>query len=135
MRVLIHENYYKLCQWAAAYIVKRIKEFAPREDKPFVLGLPTGSTPLGVYEEFIKMYKEGTISFSQVVTFNMDEYAGLGAEHPQSYAYFMKENLFKFINIKPENTHILNGMAGNLEKECYDYEGCIRSCGGIELFL
>ena len=135
MRVLIHENYSKLCQWAAAYIVKQINEFAPRKDKPFVLGLPTGSTPLGVYNEFIRIYKEGSISFNHVVTFNMDEYVGLGANHPQSYAYFMKESLFKSIDIKPENTHILNGMAGNLEKECLDYEECIRSCGGIELFL
>ena len=135
MRLVIHRDYFRLCQWAAAYIAKRIKDFAPREDKPFVLGLPTGSSPLGVYKELIRLHKEGTISFAPVVTFNMDEYVGLPADHPQSYTYFMKENFFKFIDIKPHNTHLLNGMAGNLEKECQDYEECIRSHGGIELFL
>lgn len=135
MRLLIHKNYSRLCQWAAAYIVERIKEYAPREERPFVLGLPTGSTPIGVYKELIRLHKTGAISFAPVLTFNMDEYVGLPADHPQSYAYFMKENLFKSIDIKPENTHILNGMAGNLEKECQDYEDCIRSHGGIELFL
>jgi glucosamine-6-phosphate deaminase len=122
MRLLIHQNYSTLCQWAAKYIAKRIKDFTPREDKPFVLGLPTGSTPLGVYKELIRIHKEGAVSFASVLTFNMDEYVGLPGDHPQSYAYFMKENLFKSINIKPGNTHIPNGMAANLEKECQDYE-------------
>ena len=135
MRLLIHENYSKLCQWAASYIAKRIKDFSLKEDTPFVLGLPTGSTPLGVYKEFIRLHKEEALSFASVVTFNMDEYVGLSPDHPQSYAYFMKETLFNFIDIKLENTHIPNGMAKDLEKECRDYEARIRSYGGIELFL
>ena len=135
MRLVIHNDYLGLCQWAAAYIVKRIKDYTPLEDKPFILGLPTGSTPLGVYKELIRLHNEGIISFAKVVSFNMDEYVGISRDHPQSYAYFMYENLFKFIDIKAENTHILNGVAGNLEKECQDYESCIRSYGGIELFL
>jgi glucosamine-6-phosphate deaminase len=124
-----------MCQWAANYIAKRIKEFTPKEDMPFVLGLPTGSSPLGVYREFIRMNKEGNLSFASVVTFNMDEYVGLPPNHPQSYARFMKENLFSSINIKPENAHLLNGQAADLEKECLDYEETIWKHGGIELFL
>ena len=72
MRLLIHKDYSALCQWAAAYIAKRIRDFAPQEDRPFVLGLPTGSSPLGVYKELIRMYKQGEISFNWVATFNMD---------------------------------------------------------------
>ena len=135
MRLLIHENYTKMSQWAAAYIIKRIKEFAPKEGRPFVLGLPTGSTPLGVYKEFIRLHREEAFSFAQVVSFNMDEYVGLASDHPQSYAFFMKEKLFTSIDIKPENTNIPNGMAKNLEKECQDYEERIKTHGGIELFL
>ena len=135
MRLLIHQDYSSLCKWAAAYIAKRIKDFAPREGGPFVLGLPTGSSPLGVYRELVRLCKAGDVSFAPVVTFNMDEYVGLPADHPQSYAYFMYQNFFYSIDIKPENAHILNGMAANLEKECQDYEACIRSHGGIELFL
>jgi glucosamine-6-phosphate deaminase len=135
MRLLIHQNYTKMCQWAASYIAKNIKDFAPKVENPFVLGLPTGSSPLGVYQEFIRMYREGNLSFASVVTFNMDEYVGLSADHPQSYAYFMKENLFASIDIKPENTHLLNGQAADLEKECQSYENNIWKYGGIELFL
>jgi glucosamine-6-phosphate deaminase len=135
MRILIHQNYSKMCQWAASYIAKRIKDFAPKEDKPFVLGLPTGSSPLGVYREFIRMHKEGGLSFASVVTFNMDEYVGLSGDHPQSYARLMKENLFSSIDIKPENAHILNGQAADLEEECLSYEENILKHGGIELFL
>jgi glucosamine-6-phosphate deaminase len=124
-----------MCQWAAGYIAKKIRDFKPKEDKPFVLGLPTGSSPLGVYKEFIRIHKEENLSFASVVTFNMDEYVGLPADHPQSYARFMKENLFSSIDIKPENAHILNGLAADLEKECLSYEETIWKHGGIELFL
>ena len=135
MRVLIHHDYEKICQWTAAYIVKRINDFSPKKENPFVLGLPTGSSPLGVYKEFIRLHKEGKISFSQVISFNMDEYAGLPGDHDQSYARFMKDNLFSSIDIDAGNTHILNGMAADPEKECRDYEDRIKSYGGIELFL
>jgi glucosamine-6-phosphate deaminase len=135
MRLLIHKDYDAVCRWAAAYIASRIRAFSPARGKPFVLGLPTGSSPLGVYKELISLHREGKISFADVITFNMDEYAGLGADHPQSYARFMKDNFFSFVDIAPENTHIPNGMAADLEAECKAYEECIKARGGIELFL
>jgi glucosamine-6-phosphate deaminase len=135
MRLLIQENYDAVCRWAAAYIASRIRAFFPARERPFVLGLPTGSSPLGVYRELITLHKDGALSFADVVTFNMDEYAGLDADHPQSYARFMKDNFFSSIDIAPENTHILNGMAVDPEAECNAYEECIKAHGGIELFL
>lgn len=125
----------QLSQWAAAYIVSRINAFGPTKDKPFVLGLPTGSTPLGTYKELINLYEEGKVSFENVVTFNMDEYIGIPESHPESYHSFMYNNFFKYVNIKPENINILNGNAKNLEEECRRYEEKIKSYGGIELFM
>ncbi|QQO10780.1 glucosamine-6-phosphate deaminase [Breznakiella homolactica] len=135
MRLLIHENYDKACRWTADHIAKRIVKFNPGPDRPFVLGLPTGSSPLGIYSELIKMNKAGKLSFAHVVTFNMDEYVGIPDDHPQSYHRFMWDNFFNHIDIKRENVHILNGMAPDPEKECAEYEKTIASFGGIELFL
>lgn len=135
MRVIIKNDYDVVSKWAANYVVYRIKKFKPTKDKPFVLGLPTGSTPLGLYKELIKMYNERKVSFENVVTFNMDEYVGLEPTHPQSYRYFMEENLFKHINIKPQNIHILDGMTKDYEKECKNYEKAIKDIGGIHLFI
>lgn len=135
MRVLIHRDYTAACSWIAAYIAGRINDFAPQKDRPFVMGLPTGSSPLGVYRELIRIHKEGALSFARTVTFNMDEYVGLPDDHPQSYHRFMFDNFFNFIDIVKENVHILNGMAKDLQKECRDYEASIKSFGGIELFL
>jgi glucosamine-6-phosphate deaminase len=135
MRLLIHRNYDNLCKWTADYIIKRIKCFAPGQEKHFVLGLPTGSTPLGVYRELIAAYKNGELSFSQVITFNMDEYLGLDADHPQSYRRYMKDNFFNFVDIPPENTQLLNGMAADPEAECRNYEEAIKAAGGIELLM
>ena len=135
MRLIIQESYSQLSQWAAAYIVKRINEFAPTAEKPFVLGLPTGSTPLGTYKQLIKLYNEGKVSFENVVTFNMDEYIGLSSDHPQSYHTFMWKNFFDHIDIKKENVHILNGMAEDPEAECAAYEKAMKDVGGVDLFL
>ena len=135
MRLLIHKNYNKLAGWVADYIVNRIRSFSPSKDNPFILGLPTGSSPVGVYKEFIRLHREGKISFVDVVTFNMDEYVGLPEDHPESYHTFMKNNLFASIDIQQKNIHILNGMAPDLEKECESYEDSIVSFGGVELFL
>mgnify|MGYP002624052323 CR=1 FL=1 len=135
MRVIIKPDYESMSSWAAQYIADKINTLAPTPNHPFVLGLPTGSTPLGVYKELIKMYQQGKVSFANVTTFNMDEYVGLPAEHPQSYHYFMFENFFNYIDIKKENIHILDGTAPDIEKECDDYEKAILACGGIDLFL
>jgi len=116
-------------------MVKRINAYAPGREKPFVLGLPTGSSPLGIYRRLIAAYKEKKISFSQVVTYNMDEYLGLSADHPQSYRRFMQDNFFGAVDIVPGNTHVLDGMAADPEAECRAYEEAIKASGGIELFL
>ena len=113
----------------------RIKQANPTPDKPFKLGCPTGSSPLGLYRELIKKYEAGELSFQNVVTFNMDEYVKLPEDHPESYHSFMWNNFFSHIDIKKENVHILNGNAEDLVKECQDYEKAIEAAGGIDLFM
>ena len=135
MRVIILKNREEIGKWSAYKIAKRILKFNPTAEKPFVLGLPTGSTPLGTYKELINLYNKGVISFEHVISFNMDEYVGLSPEHSQSYHYFMNENFFKHINIKRENINILNGLAEDLEEECQRYEDKIKNIGGINLFM
>lgn len=135
MRLIIRPDYASVSQWVAQYLVLRINDFSPTAAKPFLLGLPTGSSPLGVYRELINLYSEGRVSFAHVVTFNMDEYVGLDENHPQSYHRFMWDNLFSHIDIKRDQVHILNGMAQDPEEECRSYEGQIAEAGGIELFL
>jgi len=133
MRVIIQDNYEKMSLWAANYIADRIN--AHREARPFVLGLPTGSSPIGVYRELIRKNKAGEVSFQNVVTFNMDEYLGLPREHDQSYWYFMHDNFFDHIEIPAENINILNGMTDDPAGECARYEEKIASYGGIDLFM
>lgn len=133
MRVIIRPDYDGCSAWAANYIARRIN--AHSGAKPFVLGLPTGSTPLGTYKNLIALNKAGKVSFKNVVTFNMDEYVGLSETHDQSYRFFMWENFFKHIDIKKENVHILDGMASDRDGECAAYEKAIAAAGGIDLFL
>ena len=134
MRVVIQENYQNMCQWAADYIAAKIN--AHTEQRPFVLGLPTGSSPIGVYRELVRKNQAGELSFKNVVTFNMDEYLGLPREHDQSYWYFMHDNLFDHLtDMKPENINILDGMTDDPEAECAAYEAKIAACGGIDLFM
>jgi glucosamine-6-phosphate deaminase len=134
MRLIIKPGYNDASAWIADYIVKKIKDVS-RLRKHVVLGLPTGSSPLGVYKELIKRNKAGEVSFKNVVTFNMDEYIGLPASHPQSYHTFMWDNFFSHIDIDPENVHILDGEAKNPDAECLKYEKLIEVAGGIDLFL
>ena len=133
MRLIIHRDYAAASRWAAGYIAGRIN--ARKSGRPFVLGLPTGSSPLGIYREFIKLYQEKKLSFANVRTFNMDEYLGLSADHPQSYRRFMMENLFDHIDIDKRHVHILDGMTRDPAEECSRYEEAIAAEGGIELFL
>lgn len=135
MRVLIHDNYEALSKWNAYYVAKKIKDFGPTKKNPFVLGLPTGSSPIGTYQNLVSLYNEGNVSFENVVTFNMDEYVNLPEDHSESYHYFMWHHLFSHIDIPKENVNILNGNAKDLEKECADYEKKIQDVGGIHLFL
>ena len=135
MRVIIKDRSAEVAEWAAAYIVSEIKAKASKSDAPFVLGLPTGSTPLETYKELIRLHKSGEVSFKNVVTFNMDEYVGLEESHPESYHSFMWNNFFSHIDIDPKNVHILNGNAEDLVAECEAYEAAIVAAGGIDLFM
>jgi glucosamine-6-phosphate deaminase len=135
MRVIIEPDYENLSRWAAEYVANRINESEPTPEKPFVLGCPTGSSPLGLYKKLIEMNKAGKVSFKNVVTFNMDEYVGLPESHPESYHSFMWDNFFRHIDINPKNVHILNGNAPDLIAECEAYEKAIEDAGGIDLFM
>jgi glucosamine-6-phosphate deaminase len=132
MRLVIKKSYAEAARWTADFIVEKINRYAG--PGPFRLGLPTGSSPLGVYRELVAMYKAGKVSFADVVTYNMDEYLGLPADHPQSYHRFMWDNFFSHIDIQKKNVHILNGMAGDPDAECEAYEK-EASAGGFHLFL
>lgn len=152
MRLIILDKAPDVAEWSARYVMKRIHEFKPNENRYFVLGLPTGeflffvlykflfaeilgSTPYGMYQKLIEYYKAGKVSFRYVKTFNMDEYVNLPRDHPESYHYYMWNNFFKHIDILPENVHILDGNAPDLVEECLNYEKQIAAAGGIELFV
>jgi glucosamine-6-phosphate deaminase len=128
VEIIISETYEEMSK-AAARVVARTLNRKPNA----VLGLATGSTPLGVYKELIRMHKEGGLDFSYVTTFNLDEYVGLRPDHPQSYHYFMRENLFNHVNIAPQNIHIPAGTTDNYPAFCAWYEQRIKECGGIDL--
>uniref|UniRef100_H3CU63 Glucosamine-6-phosphate isomerase n=2 Tax=Tetraodon nigroviridis TaxID=99883 RepID=H3CU63_TETNG len=135
MKLIILGDYSEASEWAAKYIRNKILLFNPGPDRYFTLGLPTGSTPLGCYKKLIEYYKNGEVSFQYVKTFNMDEYVGLPRDHPESYHSFMWSNFFKHIDIKAENTHILDGNAADLQEECEAFERKILEAGGIQLFV
>ena len=118
MRLIINESDSKGAIWAARYIVSKIREKAAVSDKPFVLGLPTGSTPIATYRELIRMHKAGEISFRNVITFNMDEYVGLPESHPESVHSFMARNFFDHVDGPKGNINSLNGNAPDLSAEC-----------------
>lgn len=135
MRLIIQPNYDSLSQWAANYVVAKINAANPTADKPFVLGLPTGSSPLGMYKALIKHCQEKRVSFRNVVTFNMDEYVGLAKDHPQSYYTFMWNNFFNHVDINAANVNILDGNATDLTAECEAYEAKMKAVSGVDLFL
>jgi len=143
MRVIIEPNYEAVSKWAANYVARKIIDSCPEQgrridsttSKPFALGLPTGSSPLGMYKELIKLNKQGKLTFKNVVTFNMDEYVNLPQDHPESYHSFMWNNFFSHIDIPKENVNILDGNAPDLEAECENYEEKIKKVGGVNLFV
>ncbi len=135
MRLIVQKDYETLSLWAARYVARSIIQAEPRKNSPFILGLPTGSTPLGMYRELIKLNKQNVISFKHVVTFNMDEYVGIPEDHPESYHRFMHDNLFSQIDIPKQNINFLNGNAEDLSAECRRYEEAIDSYEGIDLFV
>jgi glucosamine-6-phosphate deaminase len=135
MRVIIEPDYESAAKWTANYVAKSINAFGPSEAKPFVLGLPTGSSPLGVYKELVALNKKGVVSFKNVLTFNMDEYVNLPEEHPESYHSFMWNNFFSHIDVQKDNVNILDGNAADPEAECARYEEKILRAGGVRLFV
>ncbi|MBU9856868.1 glucosamine-6-phosphate deaminase [Rahnella bonaserana] len=135
MRLIPLNTTTEVGKWAARHIVERINAFKPTAERPFVLGLPTGGTPLEAYKHLIAMHKAGQVSFKNVVTFNMDEYVGLPQEHPESYHTFMYKNFFDHVDIPRENINLLNGNAPDVDEECRQYEAKIKSYGKINLFM
>lgn len=128
MRIFIEKNYRSMSKKAALLVASQIT-LKPNS----VLGLATGGTPLGMYRELVKMYNRNEVDFSEVSTFNLDEYFGLSPDNPASYNYYMNENFFKYVNLLSSRTHLLNGMASDTQKECKEYEEKIRQSGGIDL--
>ncbi len=128
MRVVIEKNSELMSQCAADIV-----EHVIRRKPDCVLGLATGSTPIGLYQELIRRNRDESLDFSQVTTFNLDEYFGLSPDHEQSYHYFMKQNLFDHLNPPPKATHVPNGLARDPEAHCEHFEQMIRDAGGIDL--
>jgi len=128
MNIIVVKDYNEMSYQAAQLIAEQITN-----KRKSVLGLATGSTPEGMYKELINLNQEDKVDFSEVITFNLDEYYGLPPEHPQSYYFFMWNNFFKHVNIKKENIHLLNGISENIDKECAQYEALIKKSGGIDL--
>jgi len=130
LRLICTENYDEMSRRAALMIASQV---IAKEDS--VLGLATGSTPIGTYAQLAAMHDAGDLDFAKIRTANLDEYRGLPADHDQSYRYFMEKHLFSKVNIKPENIHIPNGCAEDTAAECSAYDELIRSMGGIDLQL
>lgn len=128
MRIYIEENYETVSKKAALMVASQII-LNPKS----VLGLATGSTPVGMYHELVAMFKRGEVDFSEVITFNLDEYYGLPKEHESSYYRYMMDNFFSYVNVPEHHMHIPNGMGENVVKECLEYEEKIRIAGGIDL--
>ena len=135
MKVIIKDRAEEASLWVAHRIAEAIKAKAAVTDKPFVLGLCTGSTPIRTYAELGRMVKAGELSFRNVISFNMDEYVGLPVDHPESYHSFMHRQLFDLIDEPEQNIHILDGNAPDPEAECAKFEADIVAAGGIDLFF
>ena len=130
MNIIIAKSYDELSKKAANFIISQVTLKSSS-----ILGLATGSTPISTYEYIVKKFKEDEVNFENVISFNLDEYIGLGKENDQSYRYFMEENLFSKVNIDENNINIPNGLADDIEKECISYEERIKNAGGIDLQL
>lgn len=130
MNIIITKSYDEMSKKAANFIVSQVIL-----NSESVLGLATGSTPIKTYEYIIDKYKDGEVDFNEVTTFNLDEYIGLGGDNPQSYQYFMNENLFNHINVPKNHIYIPNGLASDVAQECQRYEEEIKRNGGIDLQL
>jgi len=130
MKLTVTNSYEKLSELAAEYIAAQV---ILKPDS--VLGLATGSSPVGVYKCLVEKFNKGCLDFSEVISINLDEYVGLDGSHEQSYRYFMQDHLFNYVNIKPENTFVPNGCASDLAAECSEYDARVTRLGGIDLQL
>lgn len=128
MTIYVEKDYEAMSKAAAEMLLSQV-----REKHDAVLGLATGSTPIGMYQEVVKAYERGEVDFSKVVSYNLDEYYPIQHDNDQSYHYFMKETLFKHINIKPENTHVPSGETKDVEKTSQEYDNAIYGLGGVDL--
>src|SRR6056297_474469 len=128
MRIIVEKDYHTMSKKAALMVASQIT-LKPDSN----LGLATVCTPLAMYDKLIEMFREDEVDFNEVKSFNLDEYCGLEADHPNSYHYYMYDNFFKEINIKKDNIHIPDGKADDFDKECRDYEETIKKAGGIDL--
>lgn len=135
MRVVIKQDYDELSKWAAQYVAHRIKMHKPSPKRPFVLGLPSGSTPLGLFKYLAQYYKDRTLSFENVIFFGMTEYVGIGAGDPHGFQYFLWDNFLKYVNVKTEHVYFLNGLTTDFAKECSSYEKNIKKYGYVNLFI
>ncbi|OBU14877.1 glucosamine-6-phosphate deaminase [Photobacterium aquimaris] len=135
MRLIPLNNAQDVGLWSARYIADRINKFQPTAERPFVLGLPTGGTPLATYKRLIELYQAGEVSFKHVVTFNMDEYVGMAADHPESYRNFMYNNFFNHVDMQEQNINLLDGNTTDHQAECQRYEDKIKTYGRINLFM
>ncbi|TJX13797.1 glucosamine-6-phosphate deaminase [Tissierella creatinini] len=128
MKLMVMKNYDEISKACAGMISELVKK-----NSEAILGLATGSTPIGTYKELIRMHKEEGLDFSKIKSFNLDEYVGLGGDHPNSYRYFMDHELFNHINIIKDNTNVPNGKANNLEEFCKEYDEKIDRAGGVDI--
>jgi glucosamine-6-phosphate deaminase len=128
MEFKVFDTYEEASKYAADLVAEVIKN-----KKDAVLGLATGSTPIGIYKELIRKYANQELDFNEVKSVNLDEYIGIDGNHPQSYRYFMNKNLFDHINIEKKNTYVPNGIAGDLNEEAKNYDKLVKSLGGIDI--
>ncbi|HPA94061.1 MAG TPA: glucosamine-6-phosphate deaminase [Petrotogaceae bacterium] len=128
MKILVCKDYEELSRKSAEIIVSQVNQ-----KKDSVLGLATGGTPVGMYQELVKSYREGKVDFGKVITFNLDEYYGVDPKNVNSYHYYMNTNFFDHVNIDRKSINIPNGMSKDIEKECREYDEKIQSLGGIDL--
>ena len=133
MKLVIEDTAEQVADYVAEYVAQRIIEFAPSADKPFVLGVSTGSTVLPVFAKLVELYRRGAVSFEHVATFNIDEYSALPRDNPHSKHSVIWNGLLKHVDIRRENVHVLDGNARDAAAECARYERVIRDYGGIEL--
>ena len=135
MRIIIHDSYEALSKWTAYYITTRIKEFNPSPDRPFVLAIPAGLSPIGTFQQLISLHQEGKVSFRNVAAFGLNEYAGIPEDHPQSHHSVHWNNFFSQIDIQADNVRLLDGNASDFDRECQNFEDDIKKVGGIHMFL